>query len=347
VINKEIKSLTGIRGIAALFVAFHHSLINDFTRLSPPAINFISKGYLSVDLFFSLSGFVMMLSSAKYFNAGVNKKNYLNFMYKRFARVYPVYILLTTAVFVANSFHPGKAYLASLILSTTLFNVGHIIGVTWSLSAEWVIYLMFPVICLILNTKLFKGKCLHILPLISIVLLILYRFDLSILQLKYEPFHGIQPIIRCLANYLLGVYAFLITNNILKYNGRLNILTTIVASSIVTLLFFKGTNNFIVLLFPILIGLLYLDTGVISAFLSSKLIYFLGLISYSLYLIHLVVLKFKGEILAYIAQYSSNELTKLVVFNTLFLIVIVVVSTLMYKYVEIPAQRYLKAKLKV
>ncbi|WP_158824748.1 acyltransferase family protein [Mucilaginibacter lacusdianchii] len=314
--------------------------------LSSFGFEFISKGYLAVDLFFSLSGFVMMLSSAKYFTDSVNSKSYLTFMLKRFARVYPVYLVIITIVFFYQRFSPLKTYFVSLPLMSAVFNKGHIIPAVWSLSAEWVIYLIFPFIALALN-KYCSGSRNIITALAGVVILILFRFDLNILDLSYHPFNGLQPIMRCLGNYILGIYAYQMVTSKAINKQPIKILTSITAIGIIVLLFCNVPHAFFSLLFPIFIGLLYLDTGVVSRFLSSKIVYFLGLISYSLYLIHQFVLRFKGNALNILGHTHLNQTNKLLAFNIMFIVTIVTLANLFYNFIEIPSQKYLKRRFQL
>ncbi|MBW7763324.1 acyltransferase family protein [Enterobacter hormaechei] len=66
--SKEIRCLTGIRGVAALYVVAYHMLHHDV------GITFIKNGYIAVDLFFVLSGFIMTYTYKDYFSKeGANK----------------------------------------------------------------------------------------------------------------------------------------------------------------------------------------------------------------------------------------------------------------------------------
>jgi peptidoglycan/LPS O-acetylase OafA/YrhL len=58
----KLNQLAGLRGICAWWVVFYHSLhlMNDTVPM--PVKIFIAHGYLAVDLFFLLSGFVIFLS---------------------------------------------------------------------------------------------------------------------------------------------------------------------------------------------------------------------------------------------------------------------------------------------
>ena len=82
----ELRSLTGLRGVAALWVLWYHAC--DAART--PQFGF--GGYLGVDIFFVLSGFVLA-----YNYAGV-RLTYAGFLWKRLARIYPVNLVTLAAV---------------------------------------------------------------------------------------------------------------------------------------------------------------------------------------------------------------------------------------------------------
>ncbi|QTP13918.1 acyltransferase [Serratia symbiotica] len=81
---KEIKSLTGVRGIAAVYVVIYH-IIN------PSESYFINNGYLGVDIFFVLSGYVLSYTHLQDFSSYFSIKKYFNFITSRFIRVWPLY----------------------------------------------------------------------------------------------------------------------------------------------------------------------------------------------------------------------------------------------------------------
>src|ERR1700742_1446435 len=118
--KKEIRSLTGVRGLAALFVACYHFLEPFHPDWPPLFLNFIKHGYNSVDLFFVLSGFVMSLSSKKLFDGGVTGKGYGTFMKRRFARIFPIYIVLTVLYFILKFKLKGWG---SFVINLTLLQI--------------------------------------------------------------------------------------------------------------------------------------------------------------------------------------------------------------------------------
>ena len=91
--RREIRSLTGLRGIAALYVVLFHYL--DGLSYTTPRNVFLAHGYLAVDLFFVLSGFVMTLTYSGMFQAGSSFALFRIFLGRRIARVYPLYFVCT------------------------------------------------------------------------------------------------------------------------------------------------------------------------------------------------------------------------------------------------------------
>ena len=86
--SREIRALTGLRGIAALYVVFFHANgLHAFPSVVRP---FVSHGYMAVDLFFILSGFVMAMTYGGLFENGFNFNNFKTFLLLRLARIYPL-----------------------------------------------------------------------------------------------------------------------------------------------------------------------------------------------------------------------------------------------------------------
>lgn len=106
-VPKHIPALTGIRGIAAIWVvifhlsqSFHGNLgFNDSTPL-------ISTGFLGVDLFFILSGAVMYHVHAKDFDQ-YRFSAHLQFLKLRLARIYPLHLFCLFLLATALAFLPN------------------------------------------------------------------------------------------------------------------------------------------------------------------------------------------------------------------------------------------------
>src|SRR5215469_14862557 len=100
----EIAALTSLRGVAAVGVLLLH-----FRNQFGPTINpdrfthFFVRSYLFVDFFFILSGFVIALSYGSMFSRGINLRDYIAFLIKRLARIYPLHIVLLVGFVVSES----------------------------------------------------------------------------------------------------------------------------------------------------------------------------------------------------------------------------------------------------
>jgi peptidoglycan/LPS O-acetylase OafA/YrhL len=146
----DIRSLTGVRGVAAVIIVVYH--YGKF-RLDPGSnatIWTVPHGYLPVDMFFMLSGFVI---GYVYRDAFLSEplQNYKTFLVKRFARLYPAYIVISAfyALKIALGL-TGEETFARFngfdIIGNLLMLVGWgikiypLIGVSWASSAgNWVL----------------------------------------------------------------------------------------------------------------------------------------------------------------------------------------------------------------
>ncbi len=109
--NIYFSALTSMRGVAALGVVLFHSLaILPQVAQQVPAL-FSTRGYLWVDFFFVLSGFVLTHSNGKKFAGSFTPVAYKSFIVARFARIYPAYIVVL-ALFVLLEFLAQTAAIA-------------------------------------------------------------------------------------------------------------------------------------------------------------------------------------------------------------------------------------------
>src|SRR5262245_54893056 len=154
-----VPALTGIRALAALLVLGMHTEQNVPAGLDS-LLPFFARGYLGVDFFFVLSGFII---THVYFSslASPSRSAVQIFLWHRFIRLYPVHITvlagLVAIVSVARAAgftlnNPQEWQWNNLLWQLTLL---HAWGVTaspgwnapsWSISAEWFAYLLFPLL---------------------------------------------------------------------------------------------------------------------------------------------------------------------------------------------------------
>ena len=167
--GREIRPLTGVRGMAAGLVLWRH-----FSGLWVPLLPLLGwfsslalNGQIGVDLFFVLSGFILAYVHESD-QVQFNKRSHLKFLWLRLARVYPIHLavlgLFAVFAFWGNLFageHLGSYPLTSLPFQLTMTHAWIVVHTyqwnypSWSISAEWFAYLlMFPVSVWILKRKL-------------------------------------------------------------------------------------------------------------------------------------------------------------------------------------------------
>lgn len=159
-------SLTALRGMATLWVVVLHSslFVGELLPGRPQQVwNFFARpGFLGVDVFFVLSGFVLSVGYSAWFEDPSARRTgtWLRFIRNRAARIFPAHLAvlvpLALAVSVvhvnlgnAGAEHRWSAsgFVMSLFLVQTWFGrVDVWNAVAWSVSAEWLFYLLFPLV---------------------------------------------------------------------------------------------------------------------------------------------------------------------------------------------------------
>ncbi|WP_426482037.1 acyltransferase family protein [Chryseobacterium sp. R2ACT005] len=307
--KNEIKSLTGLRGVVALWVAFFHFSFfrNEFIQ------DIVGKGYVAVDIFFVLSAFLLTVSYSGKFKE-LNYKTIEIFYKKRINRIYPVYIV--SVVFIALFLM--KTSIAGLLINATLlqcfFNPDYLLNVVyWSLSTEWVCYLIFPfILWFVLHYKI-RSEVLIISSLVLRFMLPYFPDHLYIgseypMEVGESPRYldlpyGFVSLLRTVSSYFLGIGAALLPLFKMKKD---TLVIYIIFLLFVSMLFIEKGLLFIPLLSAFMIKYLYEGKqNYLKTFLETKAVYFLGNISYSLYIIHYIV---KKQDFVIVHSYHLNNL---------------------------------------
>ncbi|SIS31012.1 Peptidoglycan/LPS O-acetylase OafA/YrhL, contains acyltransferase and SGNH-hydrolase domains [Chryseobacterium shigense] len=292
--RNEIKSLTGLRGIVALWVTFFH-----FTYFKSFWIqSVIGKGYVAVDIFFVLSAFLLAVSYSGKFQH-LTFFNVRTFYKKRINRIYPVYFFSIVFIILFIAKDPSwPGFLINAGLLQCFFNPNYSFNeVYWSLSTEWICYVMFPFILwavlrykinswmLIVSGLFLRGVISHLPDM---------YFDHSPLTINRSSQYldivfGVNSLVRTVSSYCIGIgIAFLPEIKMKKSNFY-------VYGAVILFLALLYTGRgifFIPLLSAMIIKHLYSEKeSLVKKFLETKVVYFLGNISYSLYIIHYIVKK--------------------------------------------------------
>jgi len=144
----HIRSLDGLRGLAALIVVVVHFAIQ--TKIGTHVFGY-GAGQIGVMIFFVLSGFLM---GYLYLDTSPNRPNVLEFFNRRFARVLPLYFLLVLASVAMMHYADHWHYWIYEIRDETLWKPLLLVSapnVLWTVPVECHFYLLFPLIWLAFN----------------------------------------------------------------------------------------------------------------------------------------------------------------------------------------------------
>jgi peptidoglycan/LPS O-acetylase OafA/YrhL len=92
--HKYFSNLTPLRGFAALWVVVFHFQETVMTFNAANHTRMVAKGYMMVDLFFIMSGFIISHIYQQSFQNGLTYQSFRKFIVARFARVYPLHFFV-------------------------------------------------------------------------------------------------------------------------------------------------------------------------------------------------------------------------------------------------------------
>lgn len=343
--NFYIPALTGYRAIAAWMIFVLH-----FFPFKNPAFpqflkNFISEWHIGVDMFFVLSGFLIAF---RYFDQ--QPIDFKKYMVNRFARIYPMYFIITAGVFLAfiiqnETWNNEKTIEAILSFTMTkalfkkyFFAAG--ISQGWTLTLEELFYITAPLYFILIR----KAKMwLWILP------ITIFIFGTTLKILTDVPSNTVGFLQDNIAVFIFEFFVGIALALFIKKNRefRFKVKGGVTYFGMTFILLYLLYNPFsyaspdyiraiqVILLsvlgiVPLLWGLIFEDTP-IKRFLSTKYLVLLGKSSYIFYLIH------KGFIPIFIYDYIAENVL-------LIFIIINILSILMYHYIEEPLNGWIRKK---
>ncbi len=153
------EALTSVRGLAAWWVVIYHFRDALVGAVPGVVMAVFDRGYLAVDMFFVLSGFVIALNYRTWFEHAMTDR-WVRFLGLRLARIYPLHLFILLLYLVDPiavllwssrgdlSQYPVGYFLQSLVLVQAWgLSPGAAWNVpAWSISAEWLVYLLFPLV---------------------------------------------------------------------------------------------------------------------------------------------------------------------------------------------------------
>lgn len=357
---KTIAALTGVRAFAAVWVVLYHFKA-DLYAITPSAHRVdwvLENGYLGVDLFFALSGFILSYNYLHRLGQGWSAHKHGDFLWRRLARIYPVQ-LFTLNVFLALvvvakaagfSLHlkgvstDTWAYVQNVFMvqawwgQQDSFN-----GPAWSVSAEWLAYLAFPILALMLIR--FRSVATATLGATAAYGMLIAAW--VALYWNRDPF-GAWPVLRIATEFTGGCLLFVIwerSRGLSKSRAWQWIAPITIAAVIIGCGAVSATHQRAVVLAP-LFGLLILaiakaDRGPISMLLSLRAIVWGGEVSYCLYMTHGVVQPVINHLISP-ARIASHGIAERVLLGVMIAVVIVVAAVATYYVVEVPARKRMR-----
>lgn len=348
----EIVSLTSIRGCLAIWVVIYH-FWNDVLLLFPATsllTPVIRLGNLAVPAFFMLSGYVLAYNYSRRFHR-LETREVIRFYALRLARIYPVHFATLMAVVamvaVGQRYHVDlspKGYLVSdfflniFLVQTWVPNFELNWNYpSWSISSEWFAYLIFPwLICSLSRWNWNRWKALA---------LAVGTLGCAVAVTSRGHALPFYELILVIPNFVFGiaVYFCLCTISlpervppVLRFVPEILVVLSIAAC-------FLPWGRVAVTLVLIFLGGLVFSLALLRERCHEvwnwHAAWFLGEISYSLYMTHTLVQKLVNTVLPASRFHDSPWSTKVLVLSA-YVVCIIGFCILSYVFVENPARRY-------
>ncbi len=351
-----IKPLTSLRFFFSFSVmASHFMFLRDSSSLFLRSIfeNILFEGF-EICFFYVLSGFILTYRHHQDFETHNNNKK--RFYISRIARIYPLHIItfviaiplvlnqssginlpeiakFFSNLFLLQSFIPLREYYFT-------YN-----SVSWSISNDVFFCFIFPFVIPLISKLIKRQK--KLIYIISI-LLIIPTLMLIIPENKQHDFFYINPFFRCF-DYILGVFLFYLYRYIKTKQIHINYTLAEIGSLALLVLFVylspmapevtRHSAYYWIPMASIVLSFSF-QNGKLSNILSKPFFTFLGSLSFSIFLIHALIIRYFNIING---RYMGieNDYIKMGLIITTTLIASYISST----YIERPLGRYVKYKL--
>jgi peptidoglycan/LPS O-acetylase OafA/YrhL len=354
--TKFIPEIDGLRFIAIISVVLYH--LNGFVSEKSPHVyidntktmlwNIFSRGHLGVELFFTISGFILAYPFALHFLKGTDKPLLKQYFLRRLTRLEPPYIISMIVLFIA-SIVMGKytfnellpSLLASLTYTHNIVYNGQmpfINAVAWSLEIEIQFYIIAPYLAEIFRINTLNRRILIVL------LIFIFVFLNSIFKTQ------IPNIFNYIQYFAIGFLLadLKISETKFKIGNKLAILLGVFSFISIWLFdtknldvgnFTKVFYNFIIILGIFSFYSLVLFCDLWRKIFSIQILTVLGGMCYSIYLIHYPIISMFGNLILSRLHVSKYYFIDFVFYSLLLIIPILIISTLYFKFIEQPCMR--------
>jgi peptidoglycan/LPS O-acetylase OafA/YrhL len=373
----NIRAIEGLRGVAVLWVVVFHYVVVRSEHFRDPFIEWIDAsyplrvvvryGFLGVDLFFLITGFLLVLPWFNHAAEGRERPSARRFYWRRVRRIVPAYyvqLLLLFFVFVplinpelwrtARGFVLANLGLHALFLhQLTPYSSASLLinGALWTLTLEMQYYVLLPLIAawfvrapnvtaavFLASSLLWKALAAHDLqPLISLYAMIGARWNIPEADLRHLAATQLPSYLGHFALGILCGRSWYRNRGAAAGVGVSMVLGALAVGALAGLyatlargapLF--GEHSW--LLFPVLMAIftwaaVSRNPGWSGSLLGTPVLAFIGRVSYSMYLYHL-------PLLLLLNKYAPATLGGLAF--PCYFVVVVSVAALSFRYVEQP-----------
>jgi len=365
----EIKALTGLRIIAALWVVLFHFrplLWEASPRLQDDFAPLFDAGAQGVDLFFILSGFVLTWNYLDRMGPVWSGRATLHFLWLRLSRVWPVYLVTMhlAALWIILTLHVGNTPSPDVDKLTAISYVRQFFmvqlwfepffdgtswdGPAWSISAEWLAYLVFGALVLVIFriAAVSRARTLFGLAVLTALPPVLLLLASGVL---YTPWSWLP---RILAQFTAGAFACAAVRRLrIGHRGRrfAGYLSVVLGVALVGGLYHYAehpvpgmvdSGALVSVLFLPLVVALAVGAGGLPALLSTRVFSYGGKISFGLYMIHEPVHTAWNWAVAQYQIVLPKSAAKAVAVGLIAIAVLLAMS--LYHLVEEPARRWMR-----
>lgn len=341
----RLESIQALRGVAALVVVLFHASVLSIDYLAGAIYSpWTLVGKAGVDLFFVISGFVMVYTTYRRFDEpGAATR----FAISRISRIYPPYWILAAMVFLYWLHNPGgvnsKSGQVNLLTSFLLLPGGGLplVPVAWTLVCEVFFYFVFWLVMVFGSARLLL-PCISLwgLCVLTNTAVGLVNANAMVRGLPLSPFN---------LEFIVGVLLALMG---IRRGGRSALIVSLMAFAAMAVGFqltgqeesIPVANRVLLFLAPcagLVYGLVALET---SGWRPSRFLVWIGDWSYSLYLVHILVMHLVYRVAT---RRTSIEWTGASAWMLAGAVVLlsVVIGYLYYRVVEQKATRYVRNAL--
>ena len=356
----RINKLDGLRGFCSIMVLLFHypyEYLPDFLYNS----FFIRQSWSFVDFFFVLSGFVISYNYSNIYS----KRSFFSFIVKRIIRLYPLLVYTTLVFFffkvisdiffteLVNSPKSITTYTLDTLNTLLLMNSTPFFGdlsvnlgmnfPSWSVSAEIIAYSLFGLTYLFFSSK----KIISHFYLILISILI-YLFKENTFLADYS-----WLFLRAVVGFNFGCIVNWLFKKNITVNSFCELFLPLLVLAFLFLFNIYDSKQFFLLdlivrpaFFGFVIFIILSTNNIFSKALESTPMIFLGKLSYSIYLNHVLLLLVIPRLIFVFFQMPQTSFSQIIVL-IFTVIAVVVYSVITFRLVEVNVAKFLRSRLKL